>query len=135
MYKHIVIAQESLSDPRLCAKQIDSLLQQCLLHSRPVYLGLPADMVSITIDAGPLKSPLQVPGSLASSDETAALDLVLDHIHSAKRPMILVDGESRAYGILSELHELITSTKWPVYTSVFGKSCVDESLPNFLGIW
>lgn len=136
MYRHITVAQAELSDPRTCAQLIDSTLQQCLIHSRPVYLALPADVVAIEIDATPLQTSIELPRSLPpSADAETALATVLDRIYSSQRPMILVDGESRAYGILTELQELSTITHWSTWTTIFGKSCIDESLPNFRGIW
>ena len=51
MASHITIAQASLSDPCTCPQLIDSTIQQCLVHSRPVYIELPADMVATQVDA------------------------------------------------------------------------------------
>lgn len=52
MAAHITVAQASLSDPRTCPQLIDSTIQQCLIHSRPVYVQLPAGMCSrINTDA------------------------------------------------------------------------------------
>ena len=36
MAKHVTVAQASLRDPRSAPEQIDQILVQCLLHSRPV---------------------------------------------------------------------------------------------------
>ena len=66
-----------------------STIQQCLVHSRPVYIQLPADMVSIHVDAERLKTKIEIPPALSSKDEQAAIDLVLDRIYSSKQPMIL----------------------------------------------
>lgn len=129
MHSHVTVAQASLTDPRTCPELIDSAIQQCLLHSRPVYIQLPADMVSVQVRANRLKSNIEVPASVPSNDEAAALTAIRDHIHAAKRPMILVDGESRAYGILGDLRKLIELSQWPTFVTVFGKSCVDEVSP------
>lgn len=135
MATQITVAQANLQDPRTCPQLIDATIQQCLVHSRPVYIQLPADMVSIHVDAERLRSKIEIPPALSSKDEQAAIDLVLDRIYCSKQPMILVDGESRAYGILDEVEQLIKKTQWPTWITVFGKSCVDESIPNVHGIW
>ena len=135
MATQITVAQANLLDPRTCPQLIDSTIQQCLVHSRPVYIQLPADMVSVHVDAERLSTKIEIPPALSFKDEQAAIDIVLNRMYSSKQPMILVDGESRAYGILDELHRLIKLTQWPTWITIFGKSCVDENLPNVHGIW
>lgn len=135
MHKHITIAQASLSDPRTCPQLIDSTIQQCLIHSRPVYIQLPADMVSVPVNAANLQHKIELPAPVTSKEETAAIKAITNLMYSSKRPMILVDGETRAYGSLTELNRLINTTQWPTFITIFAKSCVDEDLPNFRGIW
>ena len=135
MATHITVSQAMLEDPRLCPEQIDTTIRECLVQSRPVYIALPADMISVLVDAKRLEKIIEFPKPVSSNEEAAAIGLVLERMYSCQQPMILVDGESRAYGILEELHNLITSTQWPTWTTIFGKSCIDESLPNFKGIW
>ena len=135
MAEHITVAQTRLWDPRTSPEQIDTTIQQCLIHSRPVYIQIPVDMVSAQVPSERLKSKLELPEATLSKDQASALSLVLDRMNASQRPVILVDGESRAYGILDEVQELITKTQWPTWTSTFGKSCIDETLPNVYGIW
>lgn len=135
MHAHVTVAQADLKDPRTCPYLIDSTIQQCIVHSRPVYIEVPVDMVSVPVAAENLQSKIELPEEVTSKDEAAALTLVLERMYNGEHPMILVDGESRAYGILDEIHELVKSTQWPTFTTVFGKSLVDESLPNVHGIW
>jgi pyruvate decarboxylase len=135
MHAHVTVAQANLLDPRTAPSMIDSTIQQALIHSRPVYIQLPADMVSAPVSAENLKSKIELPLPISSNDEAAALAYVLDRLYATERPMILVDGESRAYGILDEVQTFIKSSQWPTFTSVFGKSLVDETWPNVYGIW
>ena len=135
MHTHITVAQASLRDPRTAPLQIDTAIQQCLIHSRPVYIDLPADMVAVPVAAERLQSSIELPPAVTAKDEEKALGSILKRIYASQRPMILVDGESKAYGILEELHQLIKTTQWPTWTSVFGKSLVEEDLSNFCGIW
>jgi pyruvate decarboxylase len=135
MSTHITVAQASLSDPRTCPLLIDSTIQQCLIHSRPVYIEVPTDMVSLPVSAERLQSKIEIPPKVSTQDEAAALLFVLDRIYSSERPMVLVDGESRAYNLLDELHRVVGMTGWPTWTTIFGKSLMKETLPNFYGIW
>lgn len=92
-------------------------------------------MVSVPVNADRLKYKIELPAPVISKEEAAALKAVTDLIYASERPMILVDGESRAYDILEELHQLSKETQWSTFITVFGKSCIDEDLPNYRGIW
>lgn len=135
MHEHVTIAQASLRDPRTCPEMIDYVLQQCLIHSRPVYIQVPADMVDAHVASDRLTSAVSIPQSVPSKDEDAALKYVLNRVYESTSPMLLVDGEVRAYGIVEEVEKFSEMSGWPIYTSVFGKSLINETSPNFCGIW
>lgn len=135
MYKHVTVAQADISDPRTATTLLDAALAQCLIQSRPIYIQIPVDMVAVKVNTAALATPIEVPLAASSGSETPALELVKERMSKATKPMILVDGESLAYGILEELHQLIETAGWPTWTSNFGKGCVDETLPNVRGVW
>jgi pyruvate decarboxylase len=137
MYEHITVAQANLLDPSVCPALIDLTLLQCLKQSRPVYIELPTDMVSAMVDSSSLVSRITQfePLSEPFLHEHSTINAVLECIYTSKQPAILIDGESWSYGILDELRELCRITQWPTWTSVFGKSLIDESLFNVHGIW
>ncbi|KAJ9661682.1 hypothetical protein H2198_001858 [Neophaeococcomyces mojaviensis] len=135
MSSHVVAAQTNLVDPVTCAEQIDAILKQCIVHSRPVYIEVPMDMVAVPVLADRLRSEVSVIEPPRSPNHDAALTKVLERIYAAKQPLILVDGEARALGLIDGIHQLINSTKWPTFTTGFGKSLVDESLPNVHGVY
>lgn len=135
MYKHVTVAQADLSDPRTATALLDAALAQCLLHSRPIYLQIPVDMVAVPVSSAILETPIEILRATSSANEAPAISLVKDRMSKAEKPAIYVDGESLAYGILEELHRLIEATGWPTWTSNFGKGCVDETLPNVRGVY
>ena len=135
IHAHITVAQANLLDPRTAPELIDNTIQQCMIHSRPVYIQIPVDLVDATVSSERLSSDIQLPQPSPSKDQEPALTSVLKQIYASERPMILVDGESRAFNMLDEVHQLVKSTNWPTFTSTFGKGLVDESWPNVHGIW
>lgn len=135
MHSHVTVAQASLRDPRTSPEQIDNVLKQCLLHSRPVYIEVPVDLVAAPVSAASLESDIRVPDAVPGSALDEALAKVLDRIYAAKQPVILVDGECRALGIVDDVQALIKTTNWPTWTTAYGKGLWDESLPNFYGIY
>ncbi|KAL5332335.1 thiamine diphosphate-binding protein [Aspergillus crustosus] len=136
MQEHITVAQAILTDHRSAPGEIDHVLQQCLLHSRPVRIAIPLDMVDLRVPKTPLETRITIPlPARQPKIEEKALNAILDRIYSAKRPMILVDGEIRSARITDEVDHIVKSTEWPTFTSGFGKSLVDESLPNVYGVF
>lgn len=135
MATHITAAQTALADSLTAPDKIDWILQQALIHSRPVYLELPDDMPGVLVSAANLKTPLRIPEVPSPDHEGQVLARIIDRVYSAKQPVILVDGESRALGILDQLDTLIKTTKWPTWTSVYGKGLVNESYDNVYGLY
>lgn len=135
MYKHVTIAQADLSDPRTATQLLDAALAQSVLHSRPVYIQVPLDMATKEVDSAGLADPVRAPLVIEGDDHLKVSKLIIERMCAGKKPMILVDGESLAYGILEELDQLIKKTGWPTWTSNFGKGCVDETLPNTRGVY
>ncbi|KAI5248797.1 pyruvate decarboxylase [Aureobasidium subglaciale] len=135
MHTHVTIAQTNLLDPRTAPNQFDVTVQQALIHSRPVYIQIPADMVDVKVPAAGLKSGISLPAASNRDSESRVSKRILELMHSAKKPLIFVDGESRCLDILEGVNELVKTTGWPVWTSPFGKGLVDEHLASFQGIY
>ncbi|KAH0356835.1 pyruvate decarboxylase, partial [Aureobasidium melanogenum] len=135
MHTHVTIAQTNLLDPRTAPEQFDVTVQQALIHSRPVYIQLPTDMVDVKVSAAGLKSKISLPPISSGDNESQVSGRILELMHSAKKPLIFVDGESRCLDILEEINDLVKATGWPVWTSPFGKGLVDEHLESFQGIY
>ncbi|PYI04707.1 hypothetical protein BO78DRAFT_420453 [Aspergillus sclerotiicarbonarius CBS 121057] len=131
MASRVTKAQTNLMDPMTVPEQIDWTLEQAIIHSQPVYIELPGDMVDAAIIASRLNTPISVPECPPSPNEP--LPEVLARIYNARQPLILVDGECRSLRILDEVDELVKITGWPTWTTVFGKGLVNEELPNVYG--
>jgi len=135
MAVHITAAQINLTDTITAPERIDWIIQQALIHQRPVYLEIPDDLPDLFVSSANLKNPIRVPLVLSPPHEPKVISRILDRLYSAQRPFILVDGESRSLGILDELDALIQKTNWPTWTTVFGKGLVNETLPNVYGLY
>ncbi|OJK01868.1 hypothetical protein ASPACDRAFT_25312 [Aspergillus aculeatus ATCC 16872] len=133
MHAHVTIAQTNLNDPRTVPEQIDTVLQQALIHNRPVYIEIPDDMPGVLVSAANLSTNIQRPAAPTTAQESTILTRIADRIYTAKQPLILVDGESRAIGILDEINTLVRQTSWPTFTTVSGKGLVDEHQPSVYG--
>jgi pyruvate decarboxylase len=96
MHAHVTVAQTSLRDPLTSPQEIDRVLQQCLIHSRPVYIEVPVDLVGAPVRADRLQHPIQRPEFLETPTVAGAIESVLEALYASKRPVILFDGECRA---------------------------------------
>jgi pyruvate decarboxylase len=135
MYEKVTVAQENITDVATAAAQIDRVLRECLLQSRPVYLQVPMDMVDAIIPGTPLAQVFDltpVPGDARLEQEVC--NAILDRLRTSSKQFILVDAGTPRYGLTSQTHELIKATRFPTATTPFGKGIVDETLPNFHGI-
>lgn len=93
-------------------------------------------MVSLRVPKMALESKICLPlPSRQPKVEDKALHAVLKRVYSAKKPVILVDGEVRWARIEDEVDHIVKSTEWPTFVSGFGKSVLDESLPNVYGVY
>ncbi|KAK2592291.1 hypothetical protein QQS21_010011 [Conoideocrella luteorostrata] len=135
MAAQVTIAQTRLWDAATSAQQVDDVLIQCLLHCRPVYIELPVDMVDASVSGDRLQTPIHVPEPEASPVLDDVLAKILARIESAKQPIIYIDGESRPLRILDALQQLVSTTKWPTFTSPFGKGLVEETEQNYHGVY
>ncbi|KAK5053249.1 hypothetical protein LTR84_002223 [Exophiala bonariae] len=136
MASKVTVAQTNLIDAATATASIDSCLQACVSNSRPVYIELPTDMVTAKVPASALDKPLDL--SIPFTDEgfeDTEVDLILEKIYSAKQPFIIVDGFTNRYGITEEADELVRVTGFPTSTTPFGKGIINETYPNFHGIY
>lgn len=136
MYSKLTVAQANLTDPNTATIMIDQTLRQCILQSRPVYIELPTNMVKARVSSRPLRVPIDI--SIPHNDEgfeDAEVELILARIYASKQPFIIVDGFTAAYNITAEADELVRLTGFPTSTTSFGKGIVNETYPNFHGIY
>lgn len=136
IYAKFTCAQANLRNVETAPALIDETLRQCLLQSRPVYIELPTDLVKARIPAAKLDRPIYL--SVSPNDsviENAAIEDILKRLYAARQPFIIVDGFAPRYGICSEADELVRVTGFPTSTTPFGKGIINETYPNFHGIF
>lgn len=136
MNKEITCNIAKLTDPGEAASLIDHAIQQCWLQSRPVYITLPTDMVQKKIEGERLKKPidLRYPANQPEKEDYV-VGVVLKYLHAAKSPIILVDACAIRHRVLEEVHDLVEKTKLPVFVTPMGKGAVDETHPNYSGVY
>ncbi|OWP06280.1 hypothetical protein B2J93_4896 [Marssonina coronariae] len=136
MNKEISCALAKLNDPSEAATLIDHTLQQCWLQSRPVYITLPTDIVQKKVEGARLRSPIDLHYPINdSAKEDYVVHVVLKSLLAAKNPIILVDACAVRHRVLEEVHDLIEKTGLPVFVTPMGKGAVNETHPNYGGVY
>lgn len=136
MAAHIAVDVAKLIDPRDIPWQIDHALRECYVQSRPVYITLPTDMVKKKVEGERLRTELDLsPHKNDPEREDYVVDVVLNYLTKAKSPVILVDSCAVRHRVLDEAHELIEKSGLPTFVAPMGKGAVDETLPNFGGVY
>ncbi|KAG7664143.1 uncharacterized protein J8A68_002326 [[Candida] subhashii] len=125
-----------ISDIHSAPGEIDRCIRDAYVYQRPVYIGLPANLVDLKVPASLLDTPLDL--SLRPNDPEAqdeVIENVQKLISEATNPIILVDACASRHDCKKEVEQLVDLTNFPVFTTPMGKSGVNESHPRFGGVY
>lgn len=92
-------------------------------------------MVTAKVSASLLEIPISTEHDSDEGFEDAEVETILSKIYASQQPFIIVDGFASRYGIASEADELVRLTGFPTSTTPFGKGIINETHPNFHGVY
>ncbi|RFD26541.1 indolepyruvate decarboxylase [Mycobacterium uberis] len=128
----ITCAQANLI-PATAYREIDRVLSEVREHKRPGYILLSTDVA---------RFPAEPPGALLphyiGGTSPRALSLFIDaatKLISDHQITVLADVLVHRLQVIKELETLLAADVVPHATLMWGKSLLDESSPNFLGIY
>ena len=130
--REITCAQANLMPATAC-REIDRVLSEVREQKRPGYILLSTDVARFPTE--PPGAPLArytggtSPRALAAFVD-AATELIADH-----QLTVLADLLVHRLRVVKELEALLTADVVPYATLMWGKSLLDESSPNYLGIY
>ena len=129
IFERITQGAVVLTSPTQAVRQIDEVLAACVRYSRPVYIEIPADMVTEACgEPGPW-----APDTSLHVDEDVleeALDETFGAITRASHPVILAGVEVGRMGAREALLALAARTGFPVATTAFGKRHYPRAYPE-----
>jgi TPP-dependent 2-oxoacid decarboxylase len=132
MSREITCAQANLV-PATATREIDRVLSEVREQKRPGYLLIATDVARFPVEPPTATLPRYTggtsPRALALFTEAAAA-LIGDH-----RLTVLADFLVHRLHCIEALNALLGADTVPHATLMWGKSLVDESSPNFLGIY
>lgn len=119
--------------PATAASDIDRVIRTAVIHRKPGYLMLPVDVS--TMPATPPSRPLDVDSHVSSPDiETLFKEAVTDFMRG-KSVTVLADIMAERLGAVQDVRALVTETKFPFASLMWGKAVLNETKPNFAGIY
>ncbi|KAI3403498.1 PDC1 [Candida oxycetoniae] len=136
MFKNISQTSAFISDINSAPHEIDRCIRDAVIYQRPVYLGLPSNLVDLMVPSSLLQTPIDL--SLKPNDPEAqeeVIETVKQLISQATNPVILVDACASRHNCKSEVAALVDATQFPVFTTPMGKSGINESHPRFGGVY
>ncbi|KAE8142320.1 thiamine diphosphate-binding protein [Aspergillus pseudotamarii] len=94
------------------------------------------NMVQQKVEGERLQIPIEFDDPVNETEtEEYVVDVVLRYLRAAKTPVILVDAGAIRHAVLGVVHQLIQKTGFPTFVTPMGKGAVDETLPNFGGVY
>lgn len=123
-----------LMEDQTMADDIDRVIISCVQSRLPVYIYVPADVVSVQLDAKRLETPLDT--SIVNPDsetEDRIVEKVLALIGKADNPTILADIIAIRHGGLQLTKQLAELTRFPSYSTPLSKGVIDETKPYYNG--
>ncbi|KAJ3858933.1 thiamine diphosphate-binding protein [Lentinula novae-zelandiae] len=126
-----------LNDANLAPAEIDRVLSDCVLQSRPVYIALPTDIAYIKISSTRLTIPLpRLPVPNDPLAESAAIAEIVRLIDEASGDVaVLVDVGALRYGVAEEVRRFVEETGFAVYASPMGKTVISEGYERYGGLY
>jgi indolepyruvate decarboxylase len=131
VFAEITCEQARLDDARRAPADIARVLRRCRAESRPVYLELPRDMVSVP--CGPV-TPLP-PEPVDADALSACVDEILARLAAARAPVLMVGVEVRRFGLEAKVADLAAKLGLPVVTSLMGRGLLTDTATPPLGTY
>eukprot|EP01069_Polyplicarium_translucidae_P013218 Polyplicarium_translucidae@DN833_c0_g1_i3.p1 len=135
IYKKVTAAQALINNLHTATAEIDRVISVCLLQKQPVYIMICTDLVSRLVHVPeyefvPPPPPSSDPGAL----EESLLETLMALQHSRK-PIFVPGLDLQRAGLKAEFLRLLENSGMPCATMLLGKSIVDETHPQHIGLY
>ncbi|CCH60785.1 hypothetical protein TBLA_0D02840 [Henningerozyma blattae CBS 6284] len=125
-----------IKDVTTAPAEIDRCIKTAYVMQRPVYLGLPVNLVNAMVPVSLLQTPIDL--SLRPNDadsESEVIQTILEMVKQAKNPIIIADACASRHDVKAETEKLIDITQFPSFVTPMGKGSINEQHPRFGGVY
>jgi pyruvate decarboxylase len=135
--EQVTVSHTCLMDKESAAAEIDRVLSNCVIKGRPVYLSLPTDLISQTVSAARLLTPLcREPPENDKETEDEVIEEIANLVEKANGDVVVItDACTIRHRVKDELKQLLDATHFPVYAAPMGKTAVSETYERYGGIY
>ncbi|CAI5759317.1 unnamed protein product [Candida verbasci] len=107
--------------------EIDRCLKIAYLKQKPVYIGIPQNLIDVLIPITQLETPIDLSTPSNASDvQHEIVSSICKLSKTAKNPIIIVDAGVSRHDCKSQVSKLIETTQFPTFVTPMGKSAIDE---------
>lgn len=134
----VACSAEYLEDIETAPEQVDKVIRDIYKCSKPGYLFVPADFADKLVDQVGLKNEINLCNSIERTCPeklNGVVDDILQWVYQSKTPAVLGDANVDRFGLISQLNQFIEKTKMVNFTTVMGKSIIDETNPQYMGLY
>ncbi len=131
IFQEVTCAQTKLDDADRAPAEIARVLRAALSQSRPVYIELPRDMVTVPCD-----DVVPLPETTPDTDAVAACaDEIIERLTASVQPVVMVGVEVRRFGLEDKVAQLIDRLGIPVVTSFLGRGLLAQTSARLVGTY
>ena len=118
--------------------EMERLISEAFRLSKPAYLLIPQDYALMPVQGTPVKGrrlPNVPRGKSNPAEVKAAVRAIVARLKKAKRPIAMPSFQVKRYHAQPQLLSLLKRTGLPFTLTSMDKGVVDESHPNYLGLY
>jgi indolepyruvate decarboxylase len=133
VYREVTEYSAILDEPRMAATHIIRALEVAAKAKRPVYLEIPRDMVTETIDPPLEGAHVELPTDEGAVEE--AVSEIAARLRQARSPVLIVGVEVHRFGLRDTIVRLAERLRLPVASSFLGRGAFPARHPQFAGTY
>lgn len=124
--------------PTNCIDELERVIREALRLSTPAYLLISelsgfTPVVGTPVIGAPIGSVTRQ--TSVPEEVDAAVQTIVSKLAAATSPIAIVSALTARYGLRAEVERLLTALNIPVVIAPNEKGAIDESLPNYLGLY
>ncbi|HCU67095.1 MAG TPA: indolepyruvate decarboxylase [Rheinheimera sp.] len=142
IYREITCAQVRLDDIHTAAAELCRAIQTCQRESRPVLIEIPRDAAcwplahaQVAQAIAALHCQQQGQDPLYQQELQLACDAMLKRLQQAKKPVLLCGIGIRRFAAVPLVEQLASRLNVPMLTTLLGRACVDQTHPQYAGVF
>jgi indolepyruvate decarboxylase len=129
---------QAVLTPANCVAELERVIQEALRQSRPACVVISEMQAILPVLGEPVSGPplgrirrqQSVPKEL-----DAAVAAILRRLEQARHPVAMVADLTRRYGLRAQAEAFVARSNLPTALAPFDKGCIDESLPQVIGLY